>query len=328
MRNCRSRSGSPPKAYKMSILENIFQFLIFPGFLFSATMGLFAGWIDRKVTARIQFRVVPPWYQNFLDIIKLLFYKETLIPENVSKVIFLGMPLLSLASITLVSTIILVISGTPKVGFLGDLIVVIYLSMIPAISLMLGVFASENPLASLGASREMKLMLSYELPFIISVIVPVIKSGLCIKLGDIIMHQKAYGHVIGSPSGVISFVVMLLCLQAKLGYAPFDIPEAETEIMAGPYIEYSGKALGIFKLSKAVMLFALPVLMIVLYFGGIGSSVEALIKNILEYVFILVVIVVIKNTNPRVRIDHAVNFFWGPITILAVISVALAYFGH
>ena len=103
-------------------------------------------------------------------------------PENVSKVIFLGMPLLSLASITLVSTIILVISGTPKAGFLGDLIVVIYLSMIPAISLMLGGFASENPLASLGASREMKLMLSYELPFIISVIVPVIKSGLCIKL--------------------------------------------------------------------------------------------------------------------------------------------------
>ena len=311
-----------------TMLRYLFLFLIFPGFLFSATMGLFAGWIERKVTARVQWRKGPPWYQNFLDIIKLLFYKETLIPENVSKIIFLGMPLLSLASVTLVSTIILVISGTPNTGFLGDLIVIIYLSMIPAISLMLGGFASENPLASLGASREMKLMLSYELPFIISALVPVIKSGYAIKLGDIIMHQTGYGQIIASPSGVISFLVMLLCVQAKLGVTPFDIPEAETEIMAGPYIEYSGKALGIFKLSKAVMLFVLPVLMIVLYFGGIGSGAEAIIKNILQYIFILVVIVVIKNTNPRVRIDQAVNFFWGPLTILAIISVAFAYFGH
>ena len=312
----------------MNILENLFQFLIFPGFLFSATIGLFAGWIDRKVTARVQWRTGPPWYQNYLDVIKLLFYKETLIPENISKIMFLGMPLLSLASATLVSTVILVISASPQVSFLGDLIVVIYLLMIPAISLMLGGFVSENPLASLGASREMKLMLSYELPFIISILVPVIKSGYAIKLGDIIIHQSAYGHTIGSASGVISFIVMLLCVQAKLGFAPFDMPEAETEIMAGPYIEYSGKALGIFKLSKAVMLFALPVLMIVLYFGGIASSAAAFIKNILQYLLILVVIVVIKNTNPRVRIDQAVRFFWGPVTILAVISVALAYLGH
>ena len=312
----------------MKILEYLFLFLIFPGFLFSATIGLFAGWVDRKLTARVQWRVGPPWHQNFIDVIKLLFYKETVIPENVSRVIFLGMPLLSLAAATLVSTIILVISGTPQAGFIGDLIVVIYLLMIPAICLMLGGFASENPLASLGASREMKLMLSYELPFIIAILVPVIKSGYAIKLGDIIMGQSTSGHIIGSLSGAISFLVMLLCVQAKLGYAPFDIPEAETEIMAGPYIEYSGKALGIFKLAKAVVLFALPVLMIILYFGGIAFNMEGFIKNIIQYLLILAVIVVIKNTNPRVRIDQAVKFFWGPVTALAIISAILAYLGH
>ena len=312
----------------MKILEYLFLFLIFPGFLFSATIGLFAGWVDRRLTARVQWRVGPPWYQNFIDVIKLLFYKETVIPENVSRVIFLGMPLLSLASATLVSTIILVISGMPQAGFIGDIIVVIYLLMIPAISLMLGAFASENPLASLGASREMKLMLSYELPFIIAILVPVIKSGYTIKLGDIIMGQSTSGHIIGSPSGVISFLVMLLCVQAKLGYAPFDIPEAETEIMTGPYIEYSGKALGIFKLTKAIMLFALPVLMIILYFGGIAFNAEGFIKNIIQYLLILAVIVVIKNTNPRVRVDQAVKFFWGPVTALAVISAIFAYLGH
>ena len=78
----------------------------------------------------------------------------------------------------------------------------------------------------------------------------------------------------------------------------------------------------------AYMLFALPMLMIALYFGGIGRNAEAIVKNILQYLMILAVIVLIKTTNPRVRIDQAVRFFWGPVTILAVISVALAYLGH
>lgn len=304
------------------------MFLIFPGFLFSATVGLFAGWVDRRLTARVQWRVGPPWYQNFIDVIKLLFYKETLIPEGVSRAIFLGMPLLSLASATLASTIILAVNPASQPGFIGDLIVVVYLMMMPAISLMLGGFASENPLASLGASREMKLLLSYELPFVIAVLVPVIKSGYAIKLNDIMMHQASSGNVIASASGVISFIVILLCVQAKLGFTPFDIAEAETEIMAGTYIEYSGKALGIFKLSKAVMLLALPVLMIVLYFGGISFNSEGLVRNVIQYIIILALLVVIKNTNPRVRIDQAVKFFWGPVTILAIISVVLAYFGR
>ncbi|MDO8525311.1 MAG: NADH-quinone oxidoreductase subunit H [Candidatus Omnitrophota bacterium] len=312
----------------MNIFESLFQFLIFPGFLFSAAMGLFAGWIDRKVTARIQWRAGPPWYQNFIDVIKLLFYKETLIPENVSRVMFLGMPLLSLTAASLASTIILVIGAVPKTGFLGDLIVIIYLLTIPAVALMLGGFASANPLASLGASREMKLMLSYELPFIIALIVPIIKSGYAIKLGDIIMSQAVRGHTIASVSGAISFIVIFLCVQAKLAFAPFDMAEAETEIMAGPYIEYSGKALGIFKLMKAVMLFALPALLIMLYFGGIVFELEGLVRNILQYILILTLMIVVKNTNPRVRIDQAVKFFWGPVTALAIIAVALAYFGY
>ncbi len=315
-------------AKNMKIFEYLFLFFIFPGFLFSASFGLFAGWVDRALTARIQWRVGPPWHQNFTDVIKLLIYKETVIPVKVSKLIFLGMPLVSLSAATLASTMILVMGAYPQTGFLGDLIVVAYLLMIPAVSLMLGAFASENPLASLGASREMKLMLSYELPFIISLIVPIIKSGYAIRLGDIIMHQSASGNTIGSVSGVISFIVMLVCAQAKLSFAPFDIPEAETEIMAGPYIEYSGKALGIFKLSKAVMLFALPALMIMLYFGVLAAGPDGLIRNILQYLAILALMVVIKNTNPRVRIDQAVKFFWGPVTALAIIAVVLAYTGH
>lgn len=311
----------------MKLLEYIFMFLVFPGFLFSLVIGLIAGWVDRKVTARIQWRVGPPWYQNFLDIFKLLFYKETLIPQGVSRAVFLGMPLIALAGATLVSTALLAISGSHARGFVGDILVVTYLLAIPSIALMLGGFASENSLASLGASREMKLILAYELPFILSLAVPIMKSGFALRLGEILSYQSTNGSIIWSASGLISFLVMLLCIQAKLGFIPFDISEAETEIISGPYIEYSGKTLAIFKMSKAIMTFAAPVFLITLYFGGIGPGVEGVLKNILQFVVILVLIILIKNTNPRVRIDQAMRFFWRPMTALAVLSLTLAYMG-
>jgi NADH-quinone oxidoreductase subunit H len=291
-------------------------------------MGLVVGWIDRKVTARLQWRVGPPWYQNFIDIIKLALYKETLVPQGVSKAVFLGMPAIGLAAATLVSTMLLVINAAPQRGFIGDVIVVAYLLLIPPVTLMLGAFASANSLASLGASREMKLMLSYELPFILALIVPIMKTGYAIKLGEIIANQQSTGIVITSTSGAISFIVMLVCVQAKLGLVPFDIPEAETEIMAGTCIEYSGKPLAMFKLTKAILVFAVPILMITLYCGGIRMTPDGAVRTALEYVGIIVLMIVIKNTNPRVRIDQAMRFFWGAVTVLAVAGVILAYMGR
>jgi NADH-quinone oxidoreductase subunit H len=309
------------------MFEYMFQFLVFPGFLFSSAIGLMVGWVDRKVTARVQWRVGPPWYQNFVDAIKLLFYKETLIPEGVPVAMFLGMPVVSLAAATLVSTIVLVINGAPSQGFIGDLFVVVYLLMMPPVAIMLGAFASRNTLASLGASREMKLMLSYELPFLVALAVPIIRSGNAIRLGDIIMRQAENGPVIASLSGALSFLVMLICIQAKLGFVPFDMPEAETEIMGGTCIEYSGKALGIFKLTKAILALAVPALLVTLYCGGFAGGFAGLLKGAGAFVGILVLMIVIKNTNPRVRIDQAIRFFWVPVTTLAAISVVLAFCG-
>ena len=311
----------------MILLAYIFAFLVFPGFLFSGVMGLLVGWVDRKVTARLQWRVGPPWYQNIFDVLKLALYKETLIPQGASKVVFLGMPVIGLVASTLVSTTILIANGMPRSGFIGDVIVVVYLLLIPPMALMLGGFASANPLASLGASREMKLLLSYELPFILALMVPIMKSGYAIRLGEIIMYQRDHGCVFSTPSGFISFFVMLICIQAKLGFVPFDMPEAETEIMAGPYIEYSGKTLAVFKLTKAILVFVIPILLITLYLGGIKLSLEGLFRGVIEYVLILTVMIVIKNTNPRVRIDQAVKFFWGTVTAFAIFSLALALIG-
>ena len=183
----------------MNPLTYLLLFLVFPGFLFSSAMGLLVCWVDRKITARLQWRKGPPWYQNFVDIMKL-FYKETLIPDGASKWIFFAMPIISMVSATLISTILLVTNSSPGSGFIGDLIVVVYLLIIPSMALMLGGFASGNPLASLGGSREMKLMLAYELPFLLALFAVILKTGYAIKFGQIISWQGAHLPVIASVS--------------------------------------------------------------------------------------------------------------------------------
>ncbi|MBU1726759.1 MAG: NADH-quinone oxidoreductase subunit H [Candidatus Omnitrophica bacterium] len=302
-------------------MKALFDYLIFPGFLFSAVIGLLAGWVDRKVTARLQWRVGPPWYQNFMDIIKL-FCKETIVPEG-AKLTFLFSPFFGLLSLALVATILGRSIIAPAYGFIGDLIVVLYLLMIPAIALIIGASSSKNPLASVGASREMKLVLAYELPFILSIIVVIIKSQGVIRLGGIVEHQMAFGSNIASISGVIAFLVALICVQAKLGFVPFDASESEQEIMGGVLIEYSGLPLAIFKLTKAIMLYTAPLLLMTLFLGKDLSPVFAVAK----YIGILVVIILIKNTNPRLRIDQSVRFFWRFPAVLSLVAVVLALFG-
>jgi len=303
----------------------IFYFLVY-GFLLTAVIGLLASWIDRKVTARVQYRVGPPILQPLIDIAKLL-GKETCIPRGTSKTTFLMAPVVGLTSVILVSSLLWVNNINSNNSFLGDLIVVLYLLTIPSISIIIGGFASRNPLASLGASREMKLILSYELPFVLAVLVPVIKSNFSLRLGEILGFQAQNGVIVGNLSGFLALVVALLCMQAKLALVPFDIPEAETEITSGPLIEYSGSGLAIYRLMKNMLLFVVPFFLIILFMGGLRFDGLHLLSGMLKYVGLIVLITVIRNTNPRVRIDQAVRFFWGPMTAIAIIAVIFALLG-
>ena len=236
-------------------------------------------------------------------------------------------PLFGLAAVTIVSTLLWLVMISPGQTFLGDLIVVIYLLAIPSISVIIGGFASGNPLASLGASREMKMILAYELPFILAIFTPVIKAQGAIRLGDLLQYQWANSIFLNSWSGLIAFVVAIICMQAKLALVPFDIPEAETEIIAGPYIEYSGAPLALYKLTRWMMLFVVPMFLVIMFMGGIVFSGWHILWGILKYVLLLVIIILMRNTNPRLRIDQAIKFFWGPMTILAVVGVILAFLG-
>jgi NADH-quinone oxidoreductase subunit H len=113
-------------------------------------------------------------------------------------------------------------------------------------------------------------------------------------------------------------------MQAKLGYPPFDIAEADQELMCGTLIEYSGLPLAVFKLTKAVMLYSLPLFMIVMFMGKDMSPLFLVLK----YVAILIIMVLIKNTNPRVRIDQALGFFWKVPAVTALAAVILALVGQ
>ncbi len=298
-------------------------YLFFFGFLLTAVIGLFASWIDRKLTARIQYRVGPPLLQPLYDILKLL-GKETLIPAGAATVTFLTAPLIGLVSVMVVSTLLWVNNMNPQDTFVGDLIVVIYLLLVPSISIVMGGFASGNPLASLGASRELKLILSYELPFILAILVAVIQADFSIRLGDILSTQAQSGVIAAKWSGGVALLVAVMCTQAKLALVPFDAPEAETEISHGVLIEYSGTLLAVYRLMKHMLLFALPFFLIIVYLGGIRGNGVRLVYGGLVYVGLVALITIIRNTNPRLRTDQVLKFFWGPMTILASVAVALA----
>ncbi|HEC77766.1 MAG TPA: NADH-quinone oxidoreductase subunit H [candidate division WOR-3 bacterium] len=305
----------------MNIVRFLFSYIIFPGFLFSAVIGLFVTWIDRKVTARIHWRVGPPWFQPYADFLKLLL-KETIVPEGASKILFLSAPLLGIISMSVLAVMLFSMNFDPTRTFVGDLIVIIYLLALPALGIIVGGSASKNPLASVGVSREMTQYFAYELPFLIAMAIVVIKSGGSIKFGEIVAAQQAHGPFLYSISGIIAGVVILLSTQAKLSFVPFDIPEAEQEIMAGPYIEYSGVALAMYKLARAMMFFLLPLFLISVLWGGFADW-----WAILKFLVIVVLIVLIKNTNPRLRIDQALKFFWLGIGILSIIGLIFAFYG-
>ena len=300
-------------------LQNLFWIFIFPGFVFTVCLGLVASWIVRKVSALVQWRVGPPFLQPFYDVMKLL-GKEVLIPEEAQQTVFKAAPVVGLAGVLLLSTMLWRITIDPTRLFVGDIIVAIYLMVLPSLALILGSSASASPHAALGTSREMKLVMGYELSLVLAFIVVIIKSGGQLSLAAIAQQTPAL-----SISGMLAFLVALLCVQAKLGFVPFDIAEAETEIASGVLMEYSGALLAVWKLMQAMMLVALPLFLVMVFLGGFTGALWA---GIAKYVVVLVLLILIKNTNPRVRIDQAMKFFWFYCGVVLVAAVILAIIGN
>jgi NADH-quinone oxidoreductase subunit H len=297
----------------------LFYFLIFPGLFFLAVAGGILSWFDRKITARVQFRKGPPLLQPFYDFFKLLLVKETILPKSGSPAVFLMVPVFALTGATLAGVLIFLPLLDITSGFKGDLFVIFYLLTIPSLSYILGALASGNPLAAVGASREMKLIISYELTFLLVVAAVILKAGLKTDLWTILEFQKEGSPFIGSLSGVLLFLAATLTIQAKLALVPFDMPEAETEISEGIFIEYSGIPYALIKLTKYIMLIILPAFLAAMLFKGNSWW------NLLMIPGIVLLLTLIRNTNPRVKIKQAIWFFlvWMNLLVFAAILLVL-----
>ena len=336
----------------MSILVDGFKYLayilIFPGFLFCFLSGLLLCGIDRKLVARMQKRVGPPILQPFYDFFKLL-GKETIIPGTANRTVFLIAPLVGLAAQVVLQLFIPVFSFNAFHG-MADVIVILYLLLIPALSVILGAASSGSPYAGIGLSREMVTILAVELPFVI-VLLAVAKTvgnamgtGLCLSLADIVKYQTAHGSLITKLSMIPAAVAMLLIIPGETGTHPFDAAEAETEICEGMLAEYSGKPLAVYKLSHAVKLLTMTTLFVALFLGGLGGGIERalmstaaggalafLIELVLLFVLCTCLVAVccslLHAVTARLRIEQIFKYYWTVVTGLAVISLVMAWYG-
>jgi NADH-quinone oxidoreductase subunit H len=303
----------------------VFYTLVFPGFLFAGVVGLFLTWVDRKVAAVVQSRVGPPWFQPYADIGKLL-DKRMFLPRGSSAVGFVAAPVLAVTGSTLVAVIVLRALFAPTAGFVGDLIVLIYLAVLPAIGLIIGGASSRSPFGAIGAGREMNMILAYEVVFLLAIITVIVKVK-SIMFGDILAYQAAHGPILLSFSGAIAFVVSLCCTQAKLGFLPFDIAEADSEIIGGPLAEYSGVGLALFKLANAMEFLVLPVFVCLLFLGAVEPTPLSIVGFLLKLLAVLVIIIAVKITHARLRLDQALRLFWGTLALAGALAVVLALLG-
>ena len=172
----------------------------------------------------------------------------------------------------------------------------------------------------------MKLIIAYELAFILALAAIVVKTDMSLTISDILAKQQTDGAFIGSISGVILFVVILFVVQAKLAFVPFDMAEAEAELAHGVFIEYSGTAYAIIKMARYIMLFALPSLLITLLLGGFRLEGIGILWSVLKLILVLLLITLLRNTNPRVKINQAMKFFFIWMSLLALVAIVLSIF--
>ena len=322
----------------MSIVLTVLQYLgyvlIFPGFLFCFVAGMLLCGIDRKLVAKMQKRVGPPVLQPFYDFFKLC-GKETIIPAVASKTTFLLAPLVGLAALVVIQLFIPIFNFSAFTTT-ADIIVILYLLLIPAVATIIGGAASGSPYAGVGLSREMVTVIAVELPLVL-VLLAVGKAvgnamggGLTFSFADISAYQVANGSLICKVSMIPAAIAMLMVIPGETGNHPFDAAEAETEICEGLLAEYSGAPLAVYKLTHAIKMLTLTSLFVALFLGGVGVGiplVDAIIMFALCLVITVISISVVHAVTARLRIEQIFKFYWTTVSGLALISLVLAWYG-
>ena len=311
--------------------------LIFPGFLFLFSFSLFTEYLDRKVYARIQRRVGPPFLQPFADLVKLA-AKEDVVPEKAEHFMFTAAPLVGLAAIFAAFLYLPIVTSSGLHSFNGDLIVVLYLLTIPTLALFLGGWYSGNVFGQKGGMRVASLLFSYEIPFFLSLLTPALIQGSW-RMTDIIDFEAAHPMVL--IISLLGFVIAVISLQGKLERLPFDIPEAETEIVAGPLVEYSGRRLALFRLGRDAEMVVGAGLIAVIFLGGpmplldiepiYLSWISGALVFLLKTLFVIFLLILIKSAVARIRTDQMISLAYKwliPLTLVQIfIAIMVRFFG-
>ena len=293
----------------MNGLLAIFALVVFPGGLFLLAGGLAYEWADRKLLALLQNRVGPRWFQPLADAIKLL-AKEEIIPDKANKVLYIGLPLVALAGGLTAALYVPMAGIKPAYGFPGDLIVTLYLLSLLTLCLGLAGTNTLDRFSMIGATRTLTQVFSYEAPFLLALLVPAVTAGSW-QIGTIATYAQSHWLILVQPVG---FIVALIGLMGKLEMAPFDAPEAHTEISAGALTEYSGRGLAFFNLARAVELIIGLTLVAAIYLGGVSNPLWFLVKTLA----LLLTLAGIQSLLTRLRIDQTVGLWWryGAILVL------------
>ncbi len=292
-------------------------------------VDIFLVWVERKVVARFQDRLGPnrlgPFglFQPIADVIKLLI-KEDITPQGADKFVYNLAPILALATVIMLWAVIpisaTVVGSTINVGALY----IIAVGAIGTLGIIMAGWASNNKYALLGAFRMVAQMISYEVPMVIAILIPVILAK-SMTLTDMVESQSIW-YIVLAP---IAAIVFLIGAQAELGRAPFDLSEAESEIVAGFHIEYTGMKFGLFYAGELLHAMTFGGLFATFFLGGWrgwGADTYPILGIgyfFIKAMFMYWVIMWIKYSFPRVRIDQMLNFCWKFLTplILTVLSI-------
>lgn len=290
-------------------------------------------WVERKIAARVQDRLGPnrvgPFglLQSVADAVKLL-TKEDITPTGADKFIYNLAPIIAFASVVLIWAVIpftpLHIGSDLSVG----LLYFVGVASLGTVKIMVAGWSSNNKYALLGAFRTIAQLLSYEVPLVLSLLIPVMFAGT-MSMQGLVNAQGSMWYLFMSPIAAIMFFVANL---AETGRAPFDLLEAESEIIAGYNVEYSGFKFGMFMAGEFMHAFTASLLAAVIFMGGWwGPGVEQIpvlgflylgVKAGLVYFFSLV----LRSTVPRVRIDQLMTLNWKWLVPISVANVLITAF--
>lgn len=294
-------------------------------------------WVERKVVARFQDRVGPnrlgPYglVQPLADIIKLLI-KEDITPDGADRFVYNISPLLATGCVLLLWAVIPFAPTLLGTDINVGVLYIVAVGAIATLSILMAGWASNNKYALLGAVRTVAQMVSYEVPMVITLLVPVILSG-SMGVQHIVDAQQASNggtwFILVSPVAAILFLISSI---AEIGRTPFDLLEAESEIVAGFHIEYTGMKFGLFYAAELLHAFTIGALFSTLFLGGwAGPGAETYPLLGLLYLWIKAfmlyfVIMWVKYSLPRIRIDHMLDFNWKFLTPLSLALLIVTAF--